>query len=173
MEASTSFGNTSIPYVTSFAGSTRGSSGYVAGTSIGTYSKFHYPQGVAYCSANDLLYVGDTSNNIIRVITSEGFVSTLAGGGGENNPGYSNGLGTYALFNEMWAVTIGSGNVLLVADANNNAIRSISIEGMVSTVAGSVSSSGQIITGAQNGTVYFHMLIERPHHYVTLKSYLT
>jgi len=101
--------------------------------------KFNYPSGVAVDGSGNV-YVADTGNNVIRRITTNGVVSTLAG---STDAGFTNGTGTNARFASPVGVAVdGSGNVY-VAEGNvaavflgNNAIRKIATNGAVTTLAG-------------------------------------
>ncbi len=114
--------------VTTLAGS--GSPGFSNGT--GRAATFNSPEGVAV-DASGNVYVADTDNNAIRKITPLGVVSTLAGDG---SAGLINGPGVSARFVAPTSLVVdGSGNVY-VADHGNHAIRRITSNGSVSTVAG-------------------------------------
>ncbi|PTX94320.1 immunoglobulin domain-containing protein [Opitutus sp. ER46] len=122
--------------VTTFAGSAS-SFGKVDGT--GTDARFNGPRGIAIDSAGNL-YVTDTGNHTIRKITAAGVVTTIAGSGGVS--GTADGVGTAARFNAPTGIAVdGSGN-LYVADKNNHAIRKITSDGTVSTIAGTKGTSG-------------------------------
>lgn len=124
--------------VTTFAGS--GQIGNQNNTS--TNATFHGPSGVAV-GARGFVYVADAGNNMIRQITSFGFVTTLAGYG---LPGSVDGTGTSAYFNNPTGVAVDTAGNVYVADAGNNLIRKISPMGVVTTFAG---SGGK---GSNNGT---------------------
>ena len=128
---------TSAGVVTTLAGS--GSSGSTNGT--GTAASFYNPLGVAVDSSGNV-YVADTSNYLIRKITSGGVVTTLAGSG---YSGSTNGTGTAASFDNPYGVAVDSSCNVYVADLNNNLIRKITSAGVVTTLAGSGSS------GSTNG----------------------
>jgi sugar lactone lactonase YvrE len=122
--------------VSTLAGSA-GSSGSTDGT--GNAALFNLPAGVAVDIA-DNVYVADTSNNNIRVITPAGMVSTLAGLAGST--GSANGTGTAARFNFPTGVTTDSAKNVYVSDTKNHTIRMITPAGLVSTFAGLTGNSG-------------------------------
>jgi len=120
--------------VTTFAG-TAGVLGSVDGT--GPSASFRYPNAVATDSAGNV-YVADTGNNTVRVITSAGVVSTLAGTAGVS--GSNDGTGPAASFLGPAGIAVdGTGNVY-VADFYNNTIRLITAAGVVSTLAGNATA---------------------------------
>ncbi len=84
--------------VSLFAG---GIQGNLDGT--GTAAEFSNPTGISI-DAQDNLYVADTNNNSLRMITPSGVVRTLAGG----NSGSSDGVVT--------ETTDGSGNILSISN---------------------------------------------------------
>ena len=117
--------------VSTFAGRI-GTSGSSNG--LGTYASFNYPWGLCMGFYGVDVYVADTGNNLIRKIASSGLVSTYAGVAGSS--GSSNGLSTYATFNNPYAICFDASGNAFVADNSNNAIRKISSSGAVTTLAG-------------------------------------
>jgi len=100
---------------------------------IGTKASFNKPHGMVLVGSN--VYVADLGNHEIRKIDiNSGTVSTLAGSG---SPGFADGTGKNAVFNEPNKLT-SDGSNLYVTDGVNCAIRKIVIaSGVVTTLAGS------------------------------------
>jgi hypothetical protein len=114
--------------VSTFAGS--GIIGDIDG--IGINASFQEPFGLCVDGLSNL-YIADTSNMKIRKITSNGFVSTLAGNGVF---GSTDGISTSASFALPNGVAVdGLGNIY-VSDHSSHKIRKITSAGEVSTFAG-------------------------------------
>ena len=124
--------------VTTLAGSTPG---FADGT--GTGASFSGMLGVAVIPSSGVIVVADGNNNRIRLITSGGVVTTLAG---QTTAGSADGTGAGASFNVPKGVAvIPSSGVIVVADTNNHRIRLVTPGGVVTTLAGSTQ-------GSTNGT---------------------
>jgi len=116
--------------VTIFAGSTTSATGTTDGT--GTAARFGTPRNIAI-GPDGSLFVADMGNNRIRKITPAGVVSTYAG----TTSGYVDGAGTtVAKFNWPAGVTVDPNGNVFVADVENNRIRKITPDRVVSTFAG-------------------------------------
>ncbi len=98
---------------------------------IGTAAKFNYPSGIVMDKQGNL-YVPDSYNFRIRKITPGGEVSTFAGSG---IFGYEDGDADVARFSFPVDIVIDNEENLYVADDNH--IRKITPQGVVSTIAGS------------------------------------
>jgi sugar lactone lactonase YvrE len=135
-----------------FAGNTGG-----RGASDGPVATAHfgYSTGLASDGAGNL-YVADSGTSIIRKITPDGMVSTLAGTA--DLAGSTDGTGSAALFNGCSGVTATSGGVVYVADTNNHTIRRITAAGVVSTFAGSPGQSGS--TNGTGSAARFHAPVD-------------
>lgn len=96
-----------------------GSTGYTDGT--GTSAMFNTP-----CQADideeGNLYVADRGNHCIRIISSDGEVSTYAG---KNTAGIVDGIASQAEFNNPEGCRFGPDGALYIADYSNNRIRKI------------------------------------------------
>ncbi len=123
-----------IPFnVTTLAGT--GSSGSADGT--GTSASFHNPEDVETDDDGNI-YVADAYNCIVRKITPEGVVTTLAGA---RRIGISDGTGTEAMFNTPGGLDVDFFGNIYVADFFNHNIRKITSSGVVTTVAGNATSA--------------------------------
>ena len=121
---------------TTVAGSS-GTFGTVDGT--GTSARFNTPGAVAIDAAGNI-YVADTDNHAIRLITSAGVVSTLAGLSG--SLGSADGTGRLARFNRPSGLVVLPSGELLVADSGNHVLRLVTSSGVVTTFAGSAGNAG-------------------------------
>ena len=122
--------------VTTLAGNT-GSYGSSDGT--GSTARFYNPQGITTDGSN--LYVNDTGNQTIRkIVIATGVVTTLAGSA--RITGSIDGTGSAARFNGPSGI-INDGANLYVVDSYNYTIRQVALAtGVVTTLAGTVGSSG-------------------------------
>ncbi len=104
--------------VSTLAGST--TAGSADGT--GSAASFRSPTGIAVDSGGDL-YVADSGNDEIRLVTQNGVVTTLAGQAGVT--GFTNGTGTSAQFSSPSGVAVDTSGNLFVGDYGNNEIREL------------------------------------------------
>lgn len=108
----------------------------VSGTDDGPAfeATFNNPHGIAVDQEGNV-YTADRWSHLIRKISLDGTVTTLAGQA--NIAGDTDGDSSVALFNEPWGICVDPQGNILVADTRNNKIRKVTPSGMVSTIAGS------------------------------------
>ncbi len=118
--------------ISTVAGSSNG--GYAGDGGPATSAELHCPAGVAVDSAGDL-FIADTYNSRIRMVTPGGTISTVAGNGAFGYSG-DGGPATSAELNLPNGVAVDSAGNLFIADMDNNRIRMVTPGGTISTVAG-------------------------------------
>ena len=106
---------------------------------IGTAASFSSPAAVARTSSG-VLFVADSMNHTVRKVTSDGAVTTFAGGAGVS--GSVDGTGDAARFNLPSGIAVDANGNVFVADTTNNLIRKITPAGDVTTLAGTVGIAG-------------------------------
>jgi sugar lactone lactonase YvrE len=96
----------------------------ITGTADGAHAaaRFDTPRGMTSDEAGNL-YIADTGNHAIRVLTTEGEVLTLAGTPGV--PGLRDGKGTATLFDTPRDITLAPDGALYIADTGNALVRKI------------------------------------------------
>jgi hypothetical protein len=110
------------------------------GSRDGRDATYALPVGVAFDGAGRL-YVADAAAQRIRVVERDGTTRTFAGPDGPVNTlvtagGYVDGPARSARFNWPLGVAVGEDGAVYVADSNNNCIRRIGQNGIVSTFTG-------------------------------------
>ena len=112
--------------VTTVAGS--GEAGFRDGPA--SDARFDAPVGVAVDKEGNV-YVADTYNDRVRLVTKGGQVRTLAGAG---RPGHSDGPAADSLFDTPCALAVSEAGDIYVADTGNNRLRKITKDGQVFTL---------------------------------------
>jgi sugar lactone lactonase YvrE len=112
----------------------------------GSAARFEDPYAVAVDTSGNV-YVADATDHSIRKITADGTVTTFAGRSGTF--GSSDGTGTAALFKTPQGIATDSLGNVYVADTGNATVRKITSAGVVSTIAGTAGTPGNLdATGA-------------------------
>jgi len=122
-----------------------------------TSASFHVPSGVAV-DASGNLYIADSDNNRIRKVSASGIITTIAGSGSSCIPaptcgGFSGdgGPATAALLGQPQGVAVDAFGNVYIADTNNNRIREVSANGVITTVAGSGTTCSPNSCGSFSG----------------------
>jgi sugar lactone lactonase YvrE len=113
-----------------------------AGSSDGAATSgalFLYPFALAVDGSGNV-YVADSGNHNIRMISAAGSVSTLAGTAGV--AGSADGTGASARFNSPEGIAIDATGIVYVSDTGNSTIRRITAAGVVTTLAGAAGQTG-------------------------------
>jgi sugar lactone lactonase YvrE len=106
---------------------------------VGDQARFSGPDGIAIDALGNA-FVADRGNELIRKISPDGQVTTLAGTSGAR--GSSDGAGINAAFDSPSDVAVDPAGNTYVADNDNNTIRKISPSGEVTTLAGAPGEEG-------------------------------
>jgi uncharacterized protein (TIGR03437 family) len=114
--------------LTTVAGTGAAGSGGDGGTA--TLAQLFAPRGVAVDSAGNI-YIADYSNQKIRMVSTNGIITTIAGTGRQGYTG-DGGNATSATLNFPSAMTVDSKFNVYVADTQNNVIRTLTPTGSVS-----------------------------------------
>ena len=129
--------------ITTIAGS--GAAGFSGDGGPATSAALSNPVGVAVDRTGNL-YIADLGNNRVRKV-SNGIITTAAGSGaigyfGDNEPAVS------AQLNKPYSVAVDSAGNLYIADYFNGFIRKVDGNGIITTIAGAGSTTGNGIPAA-------------------------
>jgi sugar lactone lactonase YvrE len=116
----------------------------------GDNAHFRNPWAVAVDRLGNV-YVADKDNFVIRQITPDGRVTTIAGKPGEQ--GFSDGNGAAARFQSPQGIAVDYFRNVYVADTANQAVRKISPAGDVTSIASGLSNPESVAVDA-SGAVY-------------------
>jgi sugar lactone lactonase YvrE len=135
--------------INTFAGN--GSAGYTGDAGLAIYAQLDRPVGVAVDSSGNV-YVADSGSFVVRKVTTDGNIATVAGNG---LPGFAGdgGSGVGSQLSEPEDIALDSSGNLYIADSDNNSVRKVDTSGNISTVAGNhtvgYSGDGAAATAAQ------------------------
>jgi sugar lactone lactonase YvrE len=104
-----------------------GTPGYADGPAH--QARFNGPIGIAV-APDGRIFVSDTYNDRIRVIGVDGIVTTLAGSG---QPGADDGVAEGASFDTPTGLALDARGILYVADTGNRIVRTVDMNGRVTT----------------------------------------
>ena len=118
--------------ITTVAGT--GTAGYSGDGGAGADAKLSNPEGVAVDSAGNL-YIADTSNSVVRELSTGGAIRTIAGTGVAGHTG-DGGSATSASLGSPEGVAVDSAGNVFIADGYYATIRKVSTDGVIGTIAG-------------------------------------
>lgn len=118
--------------ITTVAGD--GIQGFSGDGAAGTAAELDTPLGVAV-SADGTVLIADTHNHRIRTLTTDGTIGTFAGTSVRGFAG-DGGPATAASLNLPYGVAARSDGSALIADTGNQVLRSVSSQGIISTLVG-------------------------------------
>lgn len=121
--------------ITTAAGGGSGSDGNAA-----TNAYLSSPQDVTIDAVGNL-YIADAGKNLIRQVNTNGIITTVAGSGGVTYVG-DNGAATNANLHYPQGVGFDAAGNLYIADNNNDRVRQVDTNSIITTVAGNGIGSG-------------------------------
>ena len=101
-----------------------------------TAASLYLPTSIAVTSTGAYV-IADSSNNRIRLVSTSGIITTIAGNGGRGFGG-DGGPATSASLKEPTGVAVDAAGNIYIADTFNNRIRMIDRSGIIRTIAGPV-----------------------------------
>ena len=128
--------------ITTVAGT--GTKGYNGDGRQATSADLNYPNGVAV-DASGNIYIADTNNNRIRMVTKTGMIITVAGNGTAGYGGDDGQATTSAALKRPGGVAVDASGNIYLTDSDNHRVRMVTKStGVITTVAGTgrVSYSG-------------------------------
>ena len=118
--------------ITTVAGT--GMPGYGGDGSLAVNAQLNTPYGILLDRADNLL-IADSENNVVRKVTSDGIITTIAGSGQRGYDG-DGGQALAAKFDSPQSLAIDNRSRLYIGDEHNNAIRILESDGKVQTLVG-------------------------------------
>ena len=112
---------------------------------------FYAPTSMALDSGGNL-FIADTGNHCIRKISADGIVTTVAGNGSRGYSG-DGGPATEARMSGPQGVAVDAAGNLYISDTENGAIRKVTPDGAISTIASGMSHPYGLAVDS-NGKVY-------------------
>ena len=132
--------------ISTFAGI--GKAGFSGDGGPAVRAKLNLPSGLATDEKGNL-FISDRSNDRIRVVNKKGVIRTYAGSG---IAGFQGDAGPVlkAQLDKPFGIALDEAENLYIADRNNNRVRKVSPEGIITTVAG----DGGFFFMGDNGPAY-------------------
>ncbi len=132
--------------ISTFAGI--GEAGFSGDDAPAVKARLNLPSGVVADQKGNL-FISDRSNDRIRVVDKKGVIRTYAGTGVAGFQGDA-GPALKAQLDKPFGIALDEAENLYIADRNNNRVRKVSPEGIITTVAG----DGGFFFMGDNGPAY-------------------
>ncbi len=151
--------------ISTVAGNNGNGAGYSGDGAAAVNAQLWQPTGVLVDKSGNI-FIADQVNNVIREVTTDGNIKTVAG---SNIQGYSGdgAAATKAELNHPVALAIDSGGNIYFSDISNDIVRKFSVGGNISTVAGSYTvytQTGNPLGGyAGDGSTATNALLNLPY----------
>ena len=143
----------SAQIITTIAGT--GTAGYTGNGGQATAANMYGAEGMIFDNMGNL-YFADVGNSAIRMINTNGIITTITGGNGPLSYGGDGGPATNAKLAEPTYVVFDMVGNILVADDNNGIIRRINTAGIINTIAGMPQLNGYGGDGGQATNAYLN-----------------
>jgi len=109
--------------ISNFAGSPVGTGGYSGDGGPATSALLTNPVGVAV-DAYGNLFIGDSGNNVVRMVNSSGVINTAVGTGVANFFG-DGGPAATSMLNDPWGIALDDNGSLYICDNSNYRVRKV------------------------------------------------
>jgi sugar lactone lactonase YvrE len=133
-----------------------GDYGYSGDGGAATNASLRSPDGVAVDAFGNV-FIADQYNNRVRVVGTNGIITTVAGNGGSGYSG-DGGAATNAMLDNATGVAVDSSGNLFFGDRGNDVVRKVDTNGIITTVAGTgiygYTGDGGPATNANMGEPY-------------------
>ena len=140
--------------ITTFAGT--GAQGSSGNGGAATSAQLYGPNGVSVVISGNV-YIAENGNNKIRMVTSAGIITTIAGTGTYGSSG-DGGAATSAQLASPTGVSVDKSGNVYISDNDNFKIRKVTSTGIITTIAGTgakgSSGDGGAATSAQFNYAY-------------------
>jgi serine/threonine-protein kinase len=118
--------------ISTIAGS--GGKGFSGDGGPATAAQLNIPSALAVAPDGSVV-VADTDNERIRRVSPDGVITTIAGTGVAGFSG-DGGPATSAQVNEPRGIAVAGDGSVIIADYNNNRLRRVGVDGIITTIAG-------------------------------------
>ncbi|HEX4434631.1 MAG TPA: hypothetical protein VH012_07370 [Acidimicrobiales bacterium] len=134
-----------------------GNPGYKGDNGPAWRAELSSPTGLAFDALGNL-YIADSGNNVIRRVSSNGVITTVAGNvaadqasGGLGGFSGDGGPATQARLNSPQGIALDQAGDLFIADTFNNAVREVTPTGTISTIVDTTAAKGSSGNGGPAG----------------------